>query len=159
MKKAAFLLTLTLLLLATPVSVFAQRSSATPSAKMRSCIARESVVKNRLEKLWTLSSNIESIFDRHATKVKNYYAEKVLPSGKTVSNYSILVSDIDNKKAAVDAALNKAKTQVMSFSCDDDNPRLVVNQFRLDMLATKKALQDYKTSIKNLIVAVRSVNK
>lgn len=159
MKKVLSLLTVFLFLFAIPTSVLAQRNSATPSAKMRSCIARESVVKNRLEKLWTLSTNIESVFDRHATKVKNYYAEKVLPSGKTVSNYSTLVADIDTKKAAVDAALNEAKTQVMSFSCDSDNPRLVVSQFRLDMLATKKALQNYKVSIKNLIVAVRSVNK
>lgn len=82
---------------------------------------------------------------------------KVVPSGKTIANYDSLVADIQAKKSAVQTALSIAQNDANSFSCTGDDPKGQLTQFRKDMQAVKKALKEYRTSIKNLIVAVRSV--
>jgi hypothetical protein len=50
-----------------------------------------------------------------------------------------------------------AQTNSTNFSCDGNDPKGLLTQFRTDMQTVKQALHDYRTSIKNLIVAVRSV--
>ncbi len=133
--------------------------SATPPGKLKACEARQSAIKTRMNHLTQLANNMISKFDGHAQKVETFYTTKVLPSGKTVANYDSLVSDINTKKATVSAALAKAQTDVNNFSCSstNPNPKAAMTQFREDMQATKKALKDYRTSIKNLIVAVENV--
>lgn len=130
---------------------------ATSEAKLRACQARESAIKKRMESLIKLVANMESKFDSIATRVQTFYTTKVVPSGKTLPNYDDLVLDIATKKTAVTNALNKAQTDVNSFNCTTGDPKAIFNQFRLDMQDVKKALKDYRTSIRNLIVAVHSL--
>ena len=104
-----------------------------------------------------MTSNMLDVFDKIATRVKDHYTNTVVPSGKTVSNYSSLVADIAAKKAAVSAALTAAQTGVDSFSCDGDNPKGVLSDFHTDMRSVKSALKDYRAAINKLIVAVRTV--
>ncbi len=125
--------------------------------KLRACQARESAIKNRLTHLTTLTTNMETKFDAIAARVENFYTNKVVPSGKTVSNYNTLVSDIQAQKTTVQTVLTKAQTDVNSFSCISGNPKTQLTQLREDMQVVKRALKAYRTSIKNLIVAVRSV--
>jgi len=126
-------------------------------AKLRACEAREDAIGKRAGRLTTLVTKMESNFDKHAQRVEDYYTAKVVPSGKTVANYDSLVADIDAKKAVVATALATAQNDAANFSCTGDNPKGQLTLFRKDMQAVKKALKDYRTSIKNLIVAVRSV--
>lgn len=136
-----------------------ERSSqaGSPSGKLRSCQVRENAIKKRMDRLLKLATNMQNKFDRHAQKVQNYYTSKVIPKGKTVSGYDALVTDIQAKKAAVETALNKVQNDANSFSCTSSSPKAQMTQFRQDMQAVKKALKGYRASVKNLIVAVRSV--
>ncbi len=127
------------------------------NAKLRACQAKEEAITKRATRLTRLVNNMESNFDKHAQRVEEYYTSKVLPSGKTVANYDSLVADIAAKKAAVAAALAIAQNDANSFICTGDDPKGQLTLYRQDMQAVKKALKDYRTSIKNLIVAVRSV--
>lgn len=152
------------LAIATSVLFFVSTTSAadnsgqaTAPGKLRSCQARESAVKTRMSHLVQLATNMMNKFDRHATRVETFYTKKVVPSGKTVSNYDSLVADINTKKTAVQSALTKAQNDVNGFSCTNGDPKALLTQFRQDMQATKQALKDYRTSIKNLIVAVRGI--
>ncbi|KKS13791.1 MAG: hypothetical protein UU67_C0016G0004 [Candidatus Daviesbacteria bacterium GW2011_GWB1_41_5] len=126
-------------------------------AKLRACQTREDAIKKRASRLTQLATNMEGKFDKHAQRVEEYYTSKVVPSGKAVANYDSLVADIDAKKAAVAAALTTAQNDANNFSCTGDDPKGQLTQFRKDMQAVKKPLKNYRTSIKNLIVAVRSV--
>lgn len=126
-------------------------------AKLKSCQARENAIKQRSSSLTQLVTTMEEKFDRIEKRVEDYYNSKVVSSGKTVSNYASLISDIQTKKAAVPSALTKAQNDVTDFSCTSDNPKVQMTQFRVDMQSAKAALKDYRTSIKNLIVAVHSV--
>ncbi len=128
------------------------------NGRLIACQARENVVKNRMDSLMDLVTNMEKVFDSIAVRVETFYTNTVLPSGKTVPNYDTLVANIGNKKDLVTVALDKSKSDVAAFSCAASDPKGVLNTFRLDMQAVKGALQNYRTSIKNLIVAVHSVS-
>ena len=104
-----------------------------------------------------LAKMMQDKFDKHAMQVADYYTNKVVPSGKTVLNYNNLVSDIQAKKAAVQATLTTAQTEVNNLNCQTVNPKSQVTQFKQDMQTVKRALKDYRTAVKNLIVAVHSV--
>ncbi len=177
MKRVLKLLSLIILLSFAFASVLlAQTATATPETrsreagsgfarqkldakKLKVCQTKEKVIKNRLDSLTRLVTNQETKFDRIATRVENFYTNKVLPTGKTVSNYDALVADIDAKKATVDSALASAKTNADSFSCDSDDPKGALTQVRRDIQAVKSALHDFRKSVRNLIVAVRAVAK
>lgn len=126
-------------------------------AKLRACQAKEKAIKKRTEQLVKLATTMQEKFDAIAGRVEEYYTSKVVPSGKTVTNYDSLVADIQTKKGAVQTALSQAQTNVASFSCTSDDPKGQLAQFKDDMRAVKSALKNYRTSIKNLIVAIRSV--
>lgn len=126
-------------------------------AKLKACQARENAIKTRFERLNQLVTTMEEKFDAIAGRVKEYYTAKVVPSGKTVTNYDSLVADIAAKKAAVGTVLTKAQNDISGFSCDGSDPKAQMTAYRLDMQGVIQELKDYRTSIKDLIVAVRSV--
>lgn len=132
-------------------------SQASPTGILRACQARESAIKTRMTHLTKFAENMMNKFDKHVTRVEKYYTEKVVPSGKTVTKYDSLVSDINSKKVVVQAALTKAQNDVSGFNCAAGNPKGAMTQFRQDMQTVKKALKDFRTSTKNLIVAVHTV--
>ncbi len=126
-------------------------------AMLRACQAREGAILQRSTHLTQMATIMENTFDAISQRVETYYTTKVVPSGKTVSNYDALVSDIQTKKEAVQTALAPASTDATSFSCTSDDPKGQMAQFRTNMLDVITALQNYRISVKNLIVAVRSV--
>lgn len=127
--------------------------------KVKVCQVHEKNIKNRLSHLSDLVKNMMLKFDAITTRVDTRYNEKLLPAGKTISNYSSLITDIATKKTAVDAALVKANSNANNFSCDASaDPKAELTQYRENMQAVKKTLQDYRKSIKNLIVAVATAN-
>lgn len=126
-------------------------------AKVRACEVKEKVLDNRITSLTRLVTNMEKKFSAIVERVKKHYTEKILPKGETVENYDALLSDIDSKKTAVDSALAATKASSDSFSCDSDDPKATLTQFRKDMQAVKSALKDYRKSIRDLIVAVKSI--
>lgn len=127
-------------------------------AKLRACQAREDSIKKRMEQLVKLATTMQEKFSAIEGRVETYYTAKVIPSGKTVASYDSLVADIQTKKGLVQTALVQAQTDGASFSCDGSDPKGHLTQFRTDMRAVKDALKNFRTSIKNLIVAVRSVS-
>ncbi len=128
-------------------------------AKKQSCLSHEASIKQRSESLTNLALNMEEKFDAIALRVEDYYTGKVVPAGKTVTTYNMLIADIATKKAAVQTALTAAQNDANTFSCTVDNPKAQLTQYRRDMQTVKGALKDYRTSIKNLIVAVRGQSK
>ncbi len=123
--------------------------------KIKVCQTHERNIKNRADHLQNLVDRMFTNFDRIATRVENYYTQKLVPQGKTLSNYNVLVSDIATKKAAVTTSVEKAKADIAGFSCTTSaDPKADLTTYRTDMQTVKAALKVYRTSIKNLIVAV-----
>ena len=176
MNKNSFLLTITLISLFFVFSVSAvlaenDRGSGnrnvnkvtisvkqTPPSKAAECQARESAIKTRMTQLTQLVATMEKAFDAIEKRVETFYSDKVLPSGKVVSNYDTLVSDAKSKKALVQTDLDAANKDISVFNCATGQPSTLFNQFRLDMQKVKMDLNNYRTSIRNLIVAIRTVS-
>ena len=127
--------------------------------KFRACQAKENSTKKRMGQLEKMATKMLEKFAEIQARVEKYYTDKVLPSGKTVTNYGALITETQTKKTAVQAAIAKVKTSTAGFSCADDDPKEQMKQFRDGMREVKSALKDYRTSIRNLIVAVRSLGK
>lgn len=121
--------------------------------KLRACQAKENSIKTRAQHLGELAAKMQEKFDAIAARVKEHYTS----SGKTVANYDALVANIAVKKTAVAAALAKAQSGAVAFSCTGNDPKTQMTQYRKDMQDVIKALKDYRTSIKDLIVAVKSI--
>ncbi len=96
-------------------------------------------------------------FTKIADRVEAYYKDTVVPMGKTVDNYDALVADIQTKKTQVETDLTTAQNDASNFVCTGIDPKGHLTQFRVDMQEVKKSLKNYRTSIKDLIVAVHGV--
>ena len=167
-RHASFLTVPILLSLVLATSVFAvgkpdgvdnlRAESHLTDAKLKSCQARENAIQNRSTHLVDLVTNMETKFEKIAKRVQDYYTSTVIPQSKTVSNYDTLVKDIQAKREAVQVTLIKVhQDEALNFDCTVSDPKAQMTQFREDMQAVKSALKDYRTAIKNLIVAVHSV--
>lgn len=90
-----------------------------------------------------------AVFESIQARVIQFATQKNL----TVANYDALVADADAKRAAAQAALDISGQT--TFSCDDTDPSSP-GKVVSDLMHTKHdALKDYRTAIKNLIVAVK----
>lgn len=125
--------------------------------RLKFCENHQDEINKRLTSLGSLVTNMLGKFSAIAVRVEQFYTNKVLPSGKTVPNYQQLVDDVAAKNSAVTLAFSNAQADVKDFKCTAEDPKGQLKLFRTDMQLVKKALQDYRTSIRNLIVAVKSV--
>src|SRR4030042_5044875 len=125
--------------------------------KLKACEAKSNGITKKLAQLTKLVVKMEGTFDAIALRVENFYQTKVVPSGKSLSNYDALVADIAAKKALVDTALANAQSLPGGFSCTEGDPKGLLNQYKTEMQAVKKALGDYRKSIRNLIVGVHTL--
>ena len=123
------------------------------AAKLKVCQAREKGITTTMTNLNTRGTEHLAVFTKIADRVEAFYTSK----GKTVANYDTLVADVNAKKSAAETAIANAKASGTTFSCTDSNPGMAAQQFKDAHASVVKALQDYRTAIKNLIVAVKSV--
>jgi len=144
---------------ATPAATDSNRVKVRDQVQVRTCQARQQVIRTRMENLLRLSSTMMDVFSNIENRVDVYYQTKVAAKGGSVANYNELIQDINDKKGAVDDALETAKLDSMKFSCESDNPKEALTNFRTDMQEVKSALKDYRTSIRNFLVAVKTASK
>ena len=117
--------------------------------KAKVCEKRVNVIKSIMAKAAVQGAKHLDVFTKIATRVEEFYTTKKL----TVSNYDALVADVTAKKTAAQAAIDAVKNDT-SFSCSDTNPIGKIDGFNDKVRAMHTALKDYRTAIKNLIVAV-----
>ena len=128
--------------------------SSSAHTKEQECAAREDSIKTRSEHLNELAQNIETKFSNIEQKVEDYYTTKVLPSGKSVSNYDALIGEVDTEKSDVGTKLSDDTSSIESFTCTQSNPKSQLLTYNTNMKDTISQLRNYRNSIKNLIVAV-----
>jgi hypothetical protein len=129
------------------------------SAKLRVCENKKAAIVRRSTRLAERAERQITNFELKASRVEDFYNNKLLPKGLTVINYEDLIVDIEAKKLAAVEAVATAKTSASSFDCEADDPKGQLTNFRTDMKNVINSLKDYRTSIKNLIVGVRTTAK
>lgn len=130
------------------------RQERLAGAKLKACQNRQSSIEKHTANATTMAGRVETKFASIAAKVDAFKVAKNI----TVDNYAALQTDVATKKAAVDAALADAQSQIKDFSCTSEGPKAQLQLFVSQMDVVRQALKDYRTSIKNLIQGVRQAN-
>ena len=120
--------------------------------KLEVCQKHENTITERFKKMSSSGEKQLAVFDKIFERVKAFKTEKNL----TVSNYDQLVQVVSDKQKLATAYMHELSTTTSSFGCSKDDPKGVSGQFKDKLKAQIQALKDYKTALKNLIVAVKS---
>lgn len=131
----------------------AEVKSRLDDIKLKSCKNREKSINNILARVADRGQKQIDLFSSIATKTQTFYQK----NGKTLANYDKLVADINAKKAAAQAEVDKTKSMSASFACDGTDPKGAVSTFKESLQPQAEAIKAYKTSVRNLIVGVKSV--
>ncbi len=123
------------------------------AAQLKACQNREKAITNIMSRVSDRGQKQLDLFTSIATKTETFYTDK----GKTLSNYDALVSDVTAKQATAQTAVTAVTTDSTTFNCDGTDPKGVATTFKDALKSEITALKDYKTSVKNLIVGVKSV--
>jgi hypothetical protein len=121
--------------------------------KLNSCRVHERVINQHMKRIAARGARHLSVFQRITARVENFAETQKKPS-----NYDALVADLNVKKAAAVATVEKIQTDSVSFKCDGTDPKGVADGFKADLKAEIDALKTYKTALKNLTTAVKSAN-
>ncbi|HSX18258.1 MAG TPA: hypothetical protein VLE51_02815 [Candidatus Saccharimonadales bacterium] len=136
-------------------AVAAQAAAETrlQDAKLKACQKHEAVINKIMANIAERGQKRLGVYTTIATRVEDFYTKK----SKTVTNYDTLVADVNTKKTAAQDAIDKIKTDKANFKCDGTDPKGVAQGFKDDLKLEIQALHAYQQSIKDLIVAVKSV--
>ena len=126
--------------------------------KLRICQTASKNIIKRNEYLAKSVSEIEKKLASIIDGIKNYYEEKVIPTGTSLSNYDVLVNDIFLREKAIVPLIEKVKTDTTAFSCTGEDPHGQIKKVDDDIRAVLKALQEYKTGIHTLITAIKELH-
>ena len=131
---------------------------ASPSGvRQRLCDLHLKNVKDREVSVGTRGLIMLTRFNAISTAVENYYTNKLVPAGKTISNYDALVADISTKKAALQPLVDKVKADSSVLTCDGGRATGQFKTFRTDAQALLQGLKNYRQSVINLVKAVRAI--
>lgn len=122
-------------------------------AKLKACQNREKAINNIMSRISDRGQKQITLFGTIASETETFYTNK----GKALSNYDSLLADLSAKKDAAQTAVDAVKTGSSTFTCGGDNPKGAVSGFVVSLKSEITALNNYKTSVKNLIVGVKSV--
>lgn len=123
------------------------------AAQLKACQNRETAINNIMSRIDTRAQNQLTLFSTIATRVENFYTSK----GKSASNYAALTGAIDAAKTQAQADLSSLQGN-STFSCTANNPKETVTAFQSYLKTEITDLQNYRTAVKNLIVAVAQAN-
>jgi hypothetical protein len=130
----------------------AQAQAHLDAAKLKSCQNREKSINNRLQNIAARGQRQMGVFDKIATRVEQFATDK----NAKPANYDDLVNAVNTQKTAAQAAVDKIKGDSVSFKCDGTDPKGSLEVFKTDLKAETSALKSYRTSVKNLIVGVKT---
>jgi hypothetical protein len=123
------------------------------AVKLKVCQKREVAITNIMARIADRGNKHLTVFDKIAERTKAFYEIE----NYELSNYQDLVNEVDAKRIIAEDAIDAIESISIDFECNGDNPKGIITSFKDSRLEAIAALKDYKTAVKNLIVAVKSV--
>jgi hypothetical protein len=137
-----------------PADVGSKGSTHLAEAQLKACQNRETAINNIMARIVDRGTKQIGVFDTIATRTETFYVAK----GKTLANYSTLVATVNAAHSKAEADLSAMKT-TDSIDCASADPKGSVLSFKTNLKLEISDLNMYKTAVKNLIVAVKSVQE
>jgi hypothetical protein len=122
----------------------------------QACEARKASFQTRLENLVERSDTHLSVLDKILERVKSFKTSKAL----SVANYDQLVASAEAKKEVVrDLQSAASQKAAEDFACDRTTALEGVQTFKDILKQQIESMKEYKTAVKDLIVAVKTAAK
>ena len=121
--------------------------------KLKICDKRQSNITDKMSRIADRGQKQLDLFSSIATRVEAFYTDK----GLTLANYDALVAAVNAQKTVSQTAVDAVKADKANFKCDGTDPAGAATVFKADLKSEITALKDYRTTIKDLIVGVKSV--
>lgn len=134
----------------------AERKEKLDEKRQKVCEKRSDKIIKRSNQLAQRAEKQLNKFTEIAGRVDNFYLNRLVPKGVTLANYDALKADIEARKQEVADTVASAKTAAASFDCSGEDPKGQLGSYRDEMKVAVAALKDFRISIKNFIVAVRT---
>ncbi|MEO5691252.1 MAG: hypothetical protein ABIQ64_03640 [Candidatus Saccharimonadales bacterium] len=120
--------------------------------KKKVCEKRFGTIKKIMQNAHKRGARQLDVFTTIADRTKAFYEAKQY----SVANYDELVATVEDKKQAAIVAVAMSNETIDQFTCDGDDPISIKDLFKAQIQDQNTALKAYKTTIKDLIVAVKS---
>lgn len=131
------------------------RETLSADKRIKVCENRKSAINNKL-------SAFTAAADKHFTKFDSIYV-KVLAfqedRGVTVANIADLTADADDKQQAAADAIEALKALAVDVGCNDPETVVTLGAVRDAAQTARKALHEYRMSLKNIVVAIAQADK
>jgi len=123
------------------------------AARSTACENRQANIDATLTRVADRGQKQYNLFTAVATKVETFYTNQ----GKTLTNYSLLVTAVNTQGAAAQTTINTVQADSTGFSCTN-SPKTFVTTFLTALRSEITAMQAYRTTVRNLVVGVKSVD-
>lgn len=130
-----------------------EAKSRLSETKLRVCEKHKTSITGTMARISDRGEKHLNLFSNISERTQEFYIKK----GANLSNYEELVADTVEKKELAGTALTMIDDYSSNFDCNGDNPKALVANFKEHHKHAIEALKEYKTSVKNLIVGVKSV--
>lgn len=125
------------------------------ATQLQICQNRQDRINNAFARIVDRNKKKYEFITTIGTRTEAFYVK----SGKTITNYSQLVGDINTVRTAAQTAISAEELLINTFQCTGDNPKGTVQTFQTAHKTTIKALQDYKAAIRTLLVTIKQTAK
>jgi len=122
---------------------------------------KQKVCENRKDEIEKRGSNYAAAAQRHLdvfnnifTKLQTFHDTKHL----NVTNYDALVADATAKQTAATNAVQALKNADVPIDCTATDPASSVATLKVAVQNARQALKDYRSSLKNLVVALKGAS-
>lgn len=133
-------------------AVLQKRDEKKLAAQLQACQNRETRVTNLMARIADRGQQHLDVFTKISDRTKAFYETK----GYDVANYDELIARVDDAREAAKTQADIQSELSVGFNCDLEDPKASTTAFKAQLTDQIAALKDYRTAVKNLIVAVKS---
>ncbi len=126
----------------------------TMAVRQKACEQRQGSIDTRTKVFADAAVRHLGVFDQVFTKVQAFHDNKHL----NVTNYDTLVAAVKIKQAAAQSAVDVLKTLDVQIDCTQPDPAATVATIKQAVVNARTTLHAYRTSLKDLIVALKGAS-
>jgi hypothetical protein len=126
----------------------------TTAQKQQACTAHQGEIDKRSKNYATAAQRHLDVFNKIFTRVQDFETNKKL----NVTNYDTLVATAKDKQATAQTAVDALKALDVNLDCTQPDPAGSVATLKTAVSNARTALQDYRKSVKDVIVALKGAS-
>lgn len=130
------------------------KEKRTEAEKQKACENRQDSIDNRSANFAAAAQRHLDVFNSIFAKVQAFHDNNNL----NVANYDALVATAKTKQATAQQAVDVLKGLSIKIDCTTTDPANTVATLKAAVKNARTALHDYRTSIKNVVVALQGAS-